>query len=247
MKQYTLDGSNSGPGNSVPVTLSPRHFVSIETLKQSVVRNFDVGYATLSSLVSQVRDPDVDLAQHQASLAAFSSAALQVYRSLLQRFQRERPDRVYVFNGRFAAMRAVLRACQQVGVECLIHERGCDTRHFQLFRNRLPHDIDYIHQRMQHHWDRAANSPDRYQEARAWFQGRVQRVERNWHCFVKRQRRGSLPEGWNPSHHNLVVFTSSEDEFVAIGNSWSNRLYDDQADAIHRFATQLAKRDPMPC
>ena len=230
----------SPPGGELnPAVLETRCVENLEELKSLRTANLDLGFAVLSSLVSQVRDPELQVSDFRQELQDYSTAALQVYRGVLRRLQEDRPQRVYVFNGRFASMRAVLRACQVSGVECLIHERGCDTRHFQLFRNRLPHDIAYIDQRMRQHWNQAATRPNREALAHAWFQQRVDRVERNWHSFVKGQQRGRLPEGWNFNHHNIVVFTSSEDEFVAIGDCWSNHLYPDQGQGIQALAAQL--------
>ena len=42
--------------------------------------------------------------------------------------------------------------------------------------------------------------------------------------------------------NNVVIFNSSEDEFVAIGDSWRNTLYDSQEGAVARIATALLDR-----
>ncbi|MGI9517230.1 MAG: hypothetical protein ACR2NP_09300, partial [Pirellulaceae bacterium] len=125
---------------------------TIDELKRHEVDGFDLGYATLSSLVSLTRDPQPDLQQQNAAVTDISDNALRVWRAMNRLLDRQRPDRVYVFNGRFATLRAVLRACQKAGVDCFVHERGCDTRHFQLFKNRLPHEIDQVDLRMREHW-----------------------------------------------------------------------------------------------
>ena len=218
---------------------TPPSFISIEQLKATKVANFDAGYAALSSLISNVRDPEPDLEKHSDLLDTFFGAATQMNHAMIKVLATERPDVVYVFNGRFAAMRGVLRACQLAGVDCLVHERGCDTSKYQLFRNRMPHDTDYVHRRMRRHWNRHVNDPNREAKARDWFFSRVRRVEKNWHSFVKNQQAGCLPDDWNIDEHNLVLFTSSEDEFAAIGDKWSNRLYPDQASAIGRLAEEL--------
>jgi hypothetical protein len=217
----------------------------IESLKGWKVGNFDIGYACLSSLVSMTRDPAPDLEKHVRQLQRFATAALHTYRDTQKILKRRRPDRVYLFNGRFSTTRAVFRACQQTNTDCYIHERGCDRNHFQLYRNHLPHDIERTTRRMRKFWKIAAVRDDREANAARWFQGRVARVEMNWRSFVHGQERGSLPSDWDSRRHNIVVFTSSEDEFVAIGDSWSDRLYLDQAEAIERIATDLQQMRPM--
>jgi hypothetical protein len=228
-----------------PSGIIPRDALrDIESLKAWKVKNFDIGFACLSSLVSLTRNPAPDLRLYRQQLQRFASAAMQTYENTFKLLTRRRPDCVYLFNGRFASMRAVLRACESARVTCYVHERGCDKVHFQLFRNHLPHDITQMTGRMRSFWTSAAWRKQREQDAALWFHGRVARVEMNWRSFVKDQQRGVLPEDWNSDRHNIVLFTSSEDEFVAIGDSWNDRLYPDQAIAIARIARDLKRVRP---
>ncbi len=216
---------------------------TVAQLKRCKIDEFDIGNACLSSLVSCCRNPDPDLNAHGNQLERFMVAAQQVYRATLKYLDRHRPDCVYVFNGRFAPMRAVLSACRARNVCCRIHERGCDTHHFQLHENHLPHDIQYIAQRMQSAW-KQADRQTRRDEAAKWYQGRVDCLETTWHSFVKQQTGGQLPSDWNARRHNIGLFTSSEDEFVAVGECWTNRLYPNQVMGVARLAHSLARAAP---
>ncbi len=42
--------------------------------------------------------------------------------------------------------------------------------------------------------------------------------------FTQSQEKGKLPNSWDSNRINIVFFTSSEDEFVAIGKDWDNAL-----------------------
>lgn len=228
----------------MPIPLSPslpdECWQSVQKLCEFRVGPFDVGYAVVSSLVSIIRDPQPDLSKHRELVLRLYRAAMITYARTQEFCGAWRPDRVYVFNGRFAATRAVLRACQASSVECWIHERGCDTHHFQVFVNRLPHDIEYMQQRMRQAWNDAVEKPDRDRIAATWFTDRVARVERNWHSFVKHQSLGRLPRNWNSGLRNVSIFTSSEDEFVSIGESWRNPLYENQVEALRQIIADLA-------
>jgi hypothetical protein len=223
--------------------IPPSIFGSIEQLKSYQIENFDVGYATLSSLVSICRDPEPDLAKYRGLVERLVRGAIATFRQTQHYGSTQRPDLVYVFNGRFAATRAVLRACQSLGIECRIHERGCDQNHFQIFENRLPHDIDYMQARIRAAWSQAAGDPRREAIAVSWFTDRVARVERNWKSFVKDQVVGRLPLNWDATARNVAVFTSSEDEFVSIGDSWRNRLYPSQLEALRSLIADLPRLD----
>ncbi len=215
-------------------------FANLQDLIEYRIENFDIGYAVLSSLVSNVRDPEPDLVAHRPLIQRFMQSAYRTFRATQSFIDQHQPDRIYVFNGRFAAMRAVFRAAESRHIECQLHERGCDGQHYSLMKGHLLHDIRATDQVIRQHWTQAASSPDRESMAATWFQDRVARVERNWHSFVKRQEPNRLPASWNPEKRNLVIFNSSEDEFVAIGDYWKNELYPDQTDAIRRIAVSLA-------
>ena len=216
-----------------------REFESLTELTAYHIDNFDIGYAALSSLVSLIRDPEPDLSKHKDLLARFLAAAKQTYDLTIEFVRKNRPDRVYVFNGRFAAMRAVLRACQRMEVDCYLHERGCDQGHYEIFENHMPHDITAIDQTIRRMWEQAADKALRDQQARQWFEDRVARVEKNWHSFVKNQESGRLPADWNPAARNISIFNSSDDEFVAIGDHWRNELYENQWVALRQIAGDL--------
>ena len=226
-----------------PQTETPE-FENLEQLKQHRIENFDIGYAVLSSLVSFCRDPEPDLQTHRDLIVRTYQSALATYQHTLRYIERKSPDLVYVFNGRFAAMRAILRACQSKGVECHLHERGCDQFHFDLFPNHLPHDIKGIDAAIQASW-KAADPTQREKKGASWFHDRVNRVERNWQSFVKDQQIGTLPLNWDPNYHNVAIFCSSDDEFVAIGDAWSNKLYTNQLSAIQQLVDSFDSDDSV--
>lgn len=226
-----------------PESVSIPRFDSLQELMDWEVDNFDAGYAALSSLVSVVRDPEPDLQKHAALLNRFIESALAMWDQTLEFLTAQKPDRVYVYNGRFAAMRAVFRACQKMGIECFLHERGCDLNHYDLLEDHLPHDIVGIDGVIRKLWDNA-DQDARESVGASWFEDRVERVERNWKSFTKEQQAGLLPENFDPAARNVSIFCSSDDEFVAIGDSWKNDLYPNQVEAIASIAESMLETSP---
>lgn len=218
-------------------------FDSVDELIAYRIEDFDIGYAALSSLVSVIRDPEPDLVEHRDLLRRFLESAWQTYRFTRRLLQQTNYDRVYTFNGRFAAMRAVLRACQAQQVDCFLHERGCDKDHYELYENHLPHDIAAINRTIDRYWD-AADQNRRDEVGSQWYLDRVNRIETGWKSFVTQQQQGSLPPGFANNKRNVAVFCSSDDEFVAIGDCWRNELYPNQVTAIKRIAASLMESSP---
>ncbi len=168
------------------------------------VGTFDIGYAALSSLISKVRDPEPDLAAHASLLRGLLRSAWTVHRSMIHYLETHAVDRAYVFNGRFAPMRAVLRACQEKAVDCYTHERGCDLKRYILLPNTTIHDIETVHRIIWETWDAASANPDREQIARQWYETRARGEDDI--SLVRGQRCKRLPSGWDGDKRNITVF-----------------------------------------
>lgn len=219
-------------------------FDSVDELTSYQIDNFDIGYAVLSSLVSLHRDPEPDLIEHEQTIRRLITTALQAYQQTINYLKNNSIDRVYLYNGRFAGMRAVLRACELMKVDCYMHERGCDAQHFEIFKNHLPHDLDKVEAAIEARWEAESSNPDRDKIAAQFFHDRVDRVEKVWHSFVKNQDSGRLPENWDPNQKNISIFCSSDDEFVAIGEAWRNELYGNQVIALSKIAADMLDAAP---
>ncbi|NDC63144.1 MAG: hypothetical protein EBZ59_03975 [Planctomycetia bacterium] len=222
----------------------PRSTADERSLKAWRPFGADLGWGVLSTLISATVDPEPDLHRVRWLMRRLAAAAERVFDAVAARLAGDRIDRVYLFNGRLALERAALRACEQAGVDYDVHERACDTSHYGLSRNAMPHDIDRVDAAIRACWRDAAGDPAREATAARWFVDRANRVERSWHSFTKNQTPRSLPPGWDPSRHNVVVFTSSEDEFAAIGDQWRNPTYANQLEGVQRLVADLPARNP---
>jgi hypothetical protein len=214
-------------------------FETIEQLKQYKVEDFDIGMAVLSSLVSLRRDPDVDLVKESDLLARLIRTAWMSYQSFKNYLGDHQVDRVYLFNGRFAPVRGVLRVCQQAGVDCITHDRGRNQQHYSLYPNALPHDQRLFQQRVRESWASASSETERRKVAEGWFHQRAAGVAQSWVSFVAGQKEEKLPENWDASKRNLVFFSSSEDEFVSISDRWSRPLFASQVEAMQAILKSL--------
>jgi hypothetical protein len=150
------------------------------------------------------------------------------------------PDRVYVFNARFANTRAVLRACQLRQIECFCHDRGSAIDKYEVYRNTLPHDRIQFARALATSWEN--EKPEvRIQIGQRFFTERRGAVEQNWIAFTKDQQAGFLPNAWDSSKRNISIFVSSEDEYVAIGKEWEGGVYESQEEGSLQIANAFAE------
>jgi hypothetical protein len=223
----------------------PTHFTNVEELKAFTIENFDIGLATLSSIVSLVRDLNINVAAkpHSNTIRRYILSSFTVYRSI-QRFLDERMDagatidKFYVFNGRMSITRAIVRACQSRGVTFVVHEIGNDSQTYSLFENNLFHAIDYTTRLIRETWE-AASVSERESVAREWLERRASGAMVNGYTFVDKQQRGLLPANWDESMRNVVVFNSADFEYAMVGEEYINHIYPNQVQGIKRLLSDL--------
>jgi len=216
-----------------------RSFETVDDLTQWKYEAFDVGYAVLSSLISWKHDSAPNLRENSEFLKNMADASLRLYRSVDCLLRDDKPDVVYVFNGRYSPMRAIVRACQKNSVKVITHDRGRNLQHYATYEDCLPHNIESFNKTLWEKWNEA-NLIDRRQIADEWFKKRTKGVQGAWVSYVEKQRMGELPSNWRGDCRNLIIFTSSEHEFASIGAEWEGgRLFDTQLSGIKHVVSQL--------
>jgi len=209
---------------------------TLQDLKDVQWDDFDVGLGVLSSLISHVREPRPDIADHFVRIDRVMRSALAVYLSVRNIIKENGIERFYVFNGRFAILRAVIRACHSMGVECIAHERGCDLGHYELYVNTLPHDMAHWHKKIEESWAKQQNVEVKVGAADQFYRRRRMGEVQSWYSFVAGQDPGTVPSGFDPSKKNIVIFNSSEDEFASIDKSHGGSVYESQEAGIRQIA-----------
>lgn len=218
-------------------------FEDIDELKSFTYKGMDIGFGVASSLITVLKDPKPDTRKHRDKILRIIKSSLAVYFSLAKHLSIVKPDIVYLFNGRFALMRVVVRLCQSNGTEIRIHERGSSKSKYNIVYNTLPHDLDGIKQRVISHWHAFPNPSERTSQASLFYEQRRRGEDQAVPSFSKGMTDLSLPKTWNPEKRNIVIFNSSEDEFASIGPEYHHRPFADQLEAL-RFIRECVANKP---
>lgn len=217
------------------ITYKP--FQQVDDMKKYTYQAFDIGMAVLSSIISITRNPIPDLVQYQSLVHNQFMASLQVYEAIKRIIQEKKIDEVYVFNARFATLRACLRACEQMQTQCNVLEEGKDREHYSIFENTMPHSVSYYENAIEEKWQNGDENK-RERAMQYYIRRSNQQIDRV-SAFTSNQTKGLLPSNWDSSKHNIVIFNSSEDEFAAIGDDWKPPIYSTQSEAIQKIANDL--------
>lgn len=209
-------------------------FNSLEDLKKIFFRSVDVGYATLSSFISNTRNMNPEMSDFTKKILTKSLKAAVRQTALCEEiYNREKPDRVLIYNGRMPENRPILRFFRAKGIEVEVHEdyptnlRGSYKK--LLYPNSMPHSISLFQNNLEVEWNK---NPDGAKIGERFFENRRNAAFAGDKVYTKDQKKGLLPEGWNPNARNIVIFNSSEDEFYAIGGEWEEKLFESQIKGI---------------
>lgn len=207
-------------------------------------KNFDIGYAIMSSMISICRNSDFNISDNKVAINEYYKSSLLVYLSAIDYVNTHKPDKVYIFNGRLAHTRAVLRACEATNTHYVIHERGADKDHYELFNNTIPHSIKHWHEQQEDYWKNNLHSLEEKKAIGAeFFLIRKNGEPKEWVSFTKDQDPELLPENFDRNKKNIVLFNSSMDEFAAVSEEWVYPFFDTQEEFIsnllNRFGNEV--------
>lgn len=206
----------------------------------------DLGSGALSSAIWKSRDPLCETGQSRQRLLNLTKGALRSYLAV-KAFLKAHPDiqKVYVFNGRFGTTRGALRACQDIpGLRVFTHERGPNIKKFSTYENVMPHNRNAWTRATLAAWEAAGGSPEAVAIGSAFYTDRKSGTNVDWTVFTENQEIGKLPQPWDTGRRNVVIFNSSEDEFVGLGEEWRNPIYGNQSEGLRKIITDAATRYP---
>jgi hypothetical protein len=221
----------------------------VDALRALHYRGADVGYAAFSSYAYVARKPEPSLGKPAVArtIERLVRTGKLVYEAMRNAIAAEKPDRVILYHGRSDIDRAALRACQHSGVECRVYENALSLNQLVYFENALPQDVDNFARTVEALWAQAP--ADKHEVAESFYTMR-RRGSSDAHAtggtiatqdrsYITRQTDGTLPAAWDAKRKNVVFYGTSNDEFIAIGPDYEDRLYPTQVDALARISASL--------
>ena len=194
----------------------------------------DIFEAALSTVMSNMRVSKIAADDYLTYLKNDISIALRSYYSALNHFERDQPDKVYIYNGRISRYRPFLRLAQKYGVETLVHEYPrFGFMDYILTSGTYPHDHSAISCQLYKVYQAYPMlDKDKLALGEKWFQDRLNRIVVNMEpIFASNQKLEKLPDNWSGEQFNVVFYVSSEDEIAGVKEVIEGRPCD-QIEAI---------------
>ncbi len=239
MKQVQLPSKNiiKLPDISVPMDKIPKYFSNIPELISYTFEGVEVGRATAGSMIFGYEgEHKLNTIQHSQEIYQLLEVSIYIYLAMQEIISQYKPDRAYVFNGRFAEAVAFIGVCRKFGVEFYTHERAGSFGKYFLRKNALPHEIQPNLEEIKSLWRNAKEGREKIGEQ--WFLERRSGIIQSWYSFVGTQTKGLLPENFDKYKYKIGIFNSTIEETYTL-RGWENPLYRDDNEGILKIAESL--------
>jgi len=226
------------------VRVSDPDFQCMQELKAFSVFGTNVGADVISSIMTALGDPCFDVSENSERIKKTIRDYLGVYLTAREYLDGGHYSLVYVFNGRFAAAKAWIRACEHTNTDYYTMERlGMPDRVLKI-KNCTVHAICQYTQWIKDFWEKNKEDELARKEAVDFFDERPQGLMTGWYSYIENQDKKRLPEEWDPECRNMAVFSSTETEFAGIPEILTGALYKDQKKCYLQIAKLLQEKDP---
>lgn len=240
INKYPLINNNQ---KEMDYIINDSFFESHEALKNLYYDNdYDIGWSILSSFVSYTRDPFINLKEYKGQIQLLYSDSIRVYETAKKAILNNKYDRIYVFNGRVSYTRGLYRLGIKLKVPTYVHERGSIPEKYEIFENTTPHNISSYFSRVNSYWNRA-NFITKFYQGKKFYKDKVNGFSGSWVSFTSNFEKNKLPEKFNFNQTNIVLYTSSEDEFFAIDDTWDNPYFNNQLEGIEYLCRVIDSND----
>ncbi len=216
-------------------------FLNPKNLKKFTYNGSDLGQSVYSSYLGLSRDYGFEGLLSEPSCRALLSTSITIHEFFLDYLKQNKVSKIILFNGRHNQYRPVVRIAQKKKIKLEVNEffESGNDRSVRVFRNHLPGDIDNFAKDINKVWNKSSHS----KKAINYFRDKHRRkVKDDTSSYVLKQQQNTLPPNWNENKRNIVYFTSSQDEYAALGGEYDKIFYKDQFDSIKQISQEIKNK-----
>lgn len=223
---------------------------NVNDIKQLNYKGINIGYGVISGYITCSRNmnPQID-AESKAFFDENLKNAVLTIIAVRKMIEQQRPDHIYLYNGRFADSRPIWEIAQQENIPYTTLEAiyGVNRNFRAKFENSTSFSIDKNRELINQFWNKPGiDKEQKIKIGSSFFERRRNAQYCGDKIYTAGQQQGLLPNHWDSSKHNLVIFNSSEDEFAAIGDEYEQKaLFKSQLDGLIYIKDLLRERDDI--
>ena len=215
------------------------NFNDRKKINQILIEKVDIGSCALSSYLDLSRDAYLDGLLAKKTIKNLMNTSLNLMLYFKNKLKKN--HHLIMYNGRNNEYRPVLRVANLKKIKVSNLEWSGDGEKnvgIRDFKNHLPQDINNLGKIIDNHWKASSkiNKCDHY-----FHYIKAGRVINDKASYVLKQNKDLLPKEWDNSKRNIVYFTSSMDEYFALGGVFDKTIYEDQTISIKKIISSLKK------
>ena len=211
-------------------------FNSVKDIKNYKYKGVDVGFSVMSYIISMSRNPKPAISE---AFLNYINRTIGECEHLIDAAEtivkKETPDLIIFFNGRLFDTKpffnlAINNKINYIATENIGGVRVNEEYKMVDFKNAIPHDSLETYKRCLESWERSRRSEaERIKIGKDFYDRRRSGKKAGDRVYTISQKEGKLPDSFDPNKNNIVVFTSSEDEFSAVSS---------EVDSLYMFSSQ---------
>lgn len=215
------------------------NFDNVQGIKSIVYRDVYVGNSILSLYFSYTRD--LDLKNYEKFVKFARPLVNEICDFVDYAYDligKIKPDEIISYNGRLYENRLFYDIANSLGITYTALEvvGGYVEPYKKVrFKGGLPHSVALNTQKIENLWKESPLSEKKKHEIASSFYSRRRGGEQvaDIAVYISAQRKGALPEDFDPNQRNIAIFNSSQDEMAALGGEWeTGYAFSTQYDAI---------------
>lgn len=235
---------NSNPIQNEDIT----SYDGVEELKGLEYRGVKIGLSAYSSYVSLTRN--LNPAINDSFKLFFNRlliSQIAVIDSLFNIYGEEKFHGLVCLNARHFEVRPYFDFANNMELELHTLESGYSVENkFQLgfdYGHFQPNSIEFFTKQLLESWDQSSlTNFEKIEIGENFYRRKKKGISTGDRVYTKDQVTNLGPVNWNYGKKNIVVFLSSEDEFVAIGDEYnSKKIFNNQMEGIYFICEAIKK------
>lgn len=189
----------------------------IDFLKKADI--YDSAVSTVATNQAISNPSEVDFKEQ---ILKYIEIGIKSYYSSINHLDKYNIDKIFLYNGRMARFRPLLRIAQTNNINIKVYEYPLlGFMNYIMIDNQYPHDFNNISKLLYQYFHSSNLSYDKkISLGKEWFINRVDSSNQVTDIllpkFNERMKANSMPKNWNTQNFNLVFFVSSEYEVADI-------------------------------
>lgn len=217
---------------------------SIDDIKNLKYNDVNIGLGALSGYISKTRNmsPLIDEDFKYFFDQNLYNSILTI-ESVTKAIIKFKPDHIVLYNGRFSDSRPVWQLAVKYNIPYTTLEAvyGLNRNFKSIYHNSIPHSIEKSTEMINYYWNTSKlDLINKIKIGSSFFEKRKNAKYSGDKIYTKNQIKNLLPDKWNSTKKNIVIFNSSEDEFAAIGDEFDKyKLFNSQLEGLQFIKMKL--------